>query len=117
MGCVADEEERIPTMPTKSTAAGRRLIASVKRALAWAEGENVPVRVTMVEVQRTPTVDVRSLRRTLGLGQPQFASRGFTLATLHWEQGRTKPEGAARVLLTVIARHPEAVEDALRRAS
>ncbi len=54
----------------------------------------------------------------LGLSQTQFAARfGFTAGTVrNWEQGRTKPEGAARVLLAVIAHHPEAVEDALRKA-
>jgi putative transcriptional regulator len=103
----------------RNTAAGRRLIGSVKQAIAWADGQDVPVRVTMVEVHRTPTIDVRSLRQALGLSQAQFAARfGFTAATVrNWEQGRTKPEGAARVLLAVIAHHPEAVEDALRKAS
>jgi hypothetical protein len=78
-----------------------------------------PVRVTMVEVRRAPVVDVRSLRQSLGLRQTQFAARfGFTAGTArNWEQGRTKPEGAARVLLAVIAHHPEAVEGALRKAS
>jgi len=105
---------------TKHTTAGRRLIASAKQALAWTKGENVPdVRVTVVEVNRAPIVDVRSLRRKLGLSQSQFAARfGFTAATVrNWEQGRTQPDGPARTLLAVIAHHPEAVEDALRRAS
>lgn len=103
----------------KHTPAGRRLIRSVKQAIAWAEGENVPARVTMVEVQRVPAIDVRSLRQSLGLSQAQFASRfGFTPATVrNWEQGRTQPEGPARVLLAVIAHHPDAVDDALRKAS
>ena len=35
----------------------------------------------------------------------------------NWEQGRTYPDGAARVLLAVIAKHRAAVEDALTRAS
>jgi len=103
----------------RHTDAGRRLIASAKQALAWAKGENVPgVRVTMVEVHRTPDIDVRSLRRKLGLSQSQFAARfGFTPATVrNWEQGRTQPEGPARVLLAVIAHHPDAVVDALRKA-
>ncbi len=30
-----------------------------------------------------------------------------------WEQGRSEPDGPARVLLTVIARNPRAVLDAL----
>jgi putative transcriptional regulator len=103
----------------KHTAAGRRLIGSVKEAIAWASGDDVPVRVTMVEVRRAPRIDVQTIRRNLGLSQSQFAARfGFTPATLrNWEQGRTRPEGPARVLLAVIAHHPDAVEDALRRAS
>ena len=101
----------------KHTAAGRRLIRSVKQA--WASGEDVPVRVTMVSVERVPVVDVRSVRQKLGLSQSRFAARfGFTAATVrNWEQGRTQPDGPARVLLAVIAHHPDAVDDALRRAS
>jgi putative transcriptional regulator len=103
----------------KHTAAGRRLIRSVKQAIAWASGEDVPVRVTMVSVERVPVVDVRSVRQKLGLSQARFAARfGFTAATVrNWEQGRTQPDGPARVLLAVIAHHPDAVDDALRKAS
>jgi putative transcriptional regulator len=103
----------------KHTAAGRRLVRSVKQAIAWANGEDGPVRVTMVSVERAPIVDVRSIRQKLGLSQSQFAAHfGFTPATVkNWEQGRTQPDGPARILLAVIAHHPEAVEDALRKAS
>jgi putative transcriptional regulator len=103
----------------KHTAAGQRLIRSVKQAIAWAGGEDVPVRVTMVSVERLPVVDVRSVRQKLGLSQARFAARfGFNAATVrNWEQGRTQPDGPARVLLAVIAHHPDAVEDALRKAS
>ncbi len=94
---------------------GTRIIASLKEAVAWAEGKDVPVRVTTVEI---PTVNVRALRRQLGLSQSEFAAKfGFPPATLkNWEQGRTRPDGPARVLLAVLARHPKAVEDALRKA-
>ncbi len=105
---------------TKRTAAGQRLIASARQALAWAKGEHVPgVRVTVVQVNRVPEADVRSLRQRLGLSQSQFAARfGFSAATVrNWEQGRTQPDGPARVLLAVIAHHPDAVDDALRKAS
>jgi putative transcriptional regulator len=104
----------------KHTAAGRRLIRSVKQAIAWASGEDVPgVRVTYVKVNRPTPIDVRAVRQKLGLSQTRFAARfGFTAATVrNWEQGRTQPDGPARVLLAVIAHHPEAVEDALRKAS
>jgi putative transcriptional regulator len=106
-------------LDTKHTAAGQRLVRSVREAIAWASGEDVPVRVTMVSIERRPVVDVRTLRQELGLSQSQFAARfGFTAATVkNWEQGRTKPDGPARILLTVIAHHPDAVEDALRTAS
>jgi putative transcriptional regulator len=94
---------------------GQEVITSLKEAIAWAGGDDVPVRVTTVEV---PTTDVRAVRRRLRLSQAQFAAKfGFQSATLkNWEQGRTRPDGPARVLLAVIARHPEAVEDALRKA-
>jgi putative transcriptional regulator len=74
------------------------------------------VRITTVPV---PTIDVRSVRTKLGLSQWEFAKKfGFRPATLrNWEQGRTRPDGAARVLLTVIAGNPKAVEEALRKAS
>jgi putative transcriptional regulator len=96
--------------------AGSRIIASINEAIQWAEGKPVEVRVTTVEV---PVVDVRSMRKRLGLSQAAFAAKfGFQTGTLrNWEQGRTRPDGPARVLLAVIERHPEAVEDALQRTS
>lgn len=96
--------------------AGSRIVESLREAVDWAEGKDVAVRVSTVDV---PMVDVREVRRRLGLSQSAFAAKfGFQPATLrNWEQGRTRPDGPARVLLAVIAQHPEAVEDALRRAS
>ena len=60
---------------------------------------------------------MRAVRRKLRLSQSQFAAKfGFEPATLkNWEQSRTRPDGPVRVLLAVIARHPEAVEDTLRK--
>ena len=104
----------------KSTAAGRALLASLNQAFAYARGEHVAgIRVTYVQVNRPTPIDVRAVRQKTGLSQSKFAARfGFTPATIrNWEQGRTQPDGPARVLLTVIAHHPEAVEDALRKAS
>jgi putative transcriptional regulator len=62
---------------------------------------------------------VTGSRRELGLSQSEFAARfGFAPSTVkNWEQGRTQPDGPARILLAVIAHHPDAVEDALRKAS
>lgn len=67
------------------------------------------------ERRRAPEVDVREVREGYGLTQEEFALRfGLDLATLrNWEQGRTRPDGPARVLLRVIERRPRAVEEAL----
>ena len=46
---------------------------------------------------------------------PCRVSRSRYRGTLrNWEQGRRRPEGTARVLLQVVAKHPEAVLDAVR---
>lgn len=101
----------VRTTPSKHSA-GKRIVESLKEAVAWTEGRTAGTRVTTVHV---PTVDVRAVRRKLGLSQAQFASRfGFAPASIkNWEQGRTRPDGPARILLAVIARHPDAVEDTL----
>jgi len=98
------------------TTAGEDIAASMREAIAWSRGEEIAVRVTQVHV---PLIDVRAVRRKLKLSQSQFAARfGFAAASVrNWEQGRTRPDGPARVLLAVIAKHPDAVEDALRTAS
>ena len=104
------------TKRNRGSSVGDDIIAGLKEAVAWTQGKEVKVRVTTVHV---PTIDVRSVRTKLGLSQWEFANKfGFRTATLrNWEQGRTRPDGAARVLLTVIAGNPRAVEDALRKAS
>jgi putative transcriptional regulator len=103
---------RAPKRPT----AGERIIEGLEEAIAWTRGKNDKVRVTLVHV---PEIDVREVRTKMGLSQAQFAIKfGFPPATLrNWEQGRSRPDAPTRVLLAVIAKHPEAVEDVLRRAS
>lgn len=100
--------------PKRNPSSGSRILASLREAVAWVEGNEVPVRVTTVEV---PTIDIRATRKRLGLSQTAFAAKfGFHPATLrNWEQGRTRPDGPARTLLAVIATHPDAVVDALRK--
>ena len=58
---------------------------------------------------------MEAIRNSLKLSQDKFAERfGFSVATVRdWEQGRRRPEGPARALLTVIEHEPEAVERAL----
>jgi putative transcriptional regulator len=108
--------KKTPAPATPQARGANRIISSLREAVDWAEGKKTGARVTQVEV---PDINVRLLRRRLGLSQSAFAAKyGFAPATLrNWEQGRTRPDGPARVLLAVIDRHPEAVEDALRKAS
>jgi len=102
--------------PRKRQTVGESIIEGLRQAILWTHGENENVRVTLVHV---PEVDVREVRTKMGLSQAQFAAKfGFPPATLrNWEQGRSRPDAPTRVLLAVIAKHPEAVEDVLRRAS
>lgn len=57
---------------------------------------------------------IAATRQRLGLSQTRFAGMlGISVRTLHhWEQGTRKPNGAARVLLRVVAVHPEALLEA-----
>ncbi len=95
--------------------AGSRILRSVNAARAYARGE-----VTEGFVAHVPEgVDVKAIRRTLGLSQGAFAQRfGLSPAAIRdWEQQRRQPDPAARVLLLVIAHNPDAVVDALQRAA
>ena len=61
-------------------------------------------------------VDVRALRRRLGMSQERFA-RSFHLSVgtvRDWEQGRCMPDGPARVLLRLIERDSDRVLQTLR---
>ncbi len=100
----------------KKPGVGKRIIEGLEQAVAWSRGKSDRARVTLVQV---PEVDVRQLRQKMGLSQAQFATKfGLPPATLrNWEQGRARPDAPTRVLLAVIAKHPETVEEVLRKAS
>lgn len=101
------------TAGKKNPSVSERIIEGLEEAIAWSKGEDIPVQVTKVQI---PDVDVFSVRRRMGLSQTQFALKfGFPPATLrNWEQGRVRPDTPTRVLLAVIAKHPESVEDVLK---
>lgn len=84
------------------------LIESVSQGAAIIKGTMRPSRAFDF-----PESEVRKIREHYGLSQDKFASlMGISVATLrNWEQGRRKPEGPARVLLMVAARHPDALLD------
>lgn len=92
------------------------LLESVRQAGAIRRGESQAGRVFEAE---TDTVDAKSVRESLGLSQSGFAALlGISAGTLrNWEQGRRSPEGAAKVLLRVAARHPEVILEVVRPAA
>jgi putative transcriptional regulator len=87
------------------------------RAAAMADPDARPMTPEeMAKARRVPRV--KTLRRTLGLTQEEFAARyDIPLGTLRdWEQGRTEPDQPARAYLKVIACNPDWVSRALASA-
>jgi putative transcriptional regulator len=60
--------------------------------------------------------DIKTARKRVGLSRDAFARTfGLSAATLRkWENGEREPTGAARILLTIISREPEAALRAIR---
>ena len=59
----------------------------------------------------TNVPNVATIRETTGLSQAHFAKLlGVSVRTLQdWEQGRRAPSGAARTLLMIAAKNPQAL--------
>lgn len=59
----------------------------------------------------TTVPNVSTIRETTGLSQAHFAKLlGVSVRTLQdWEQGRRAPSGAARTLLLIAAKNPQAL--------
>ena len=94
----------------KDTKNFERIMRGLGEVADIVEGRAKPARVFAPE-----HVDVKAIRRKTGLSQEGFAGRyGFSVASLRdWEQGRSRPVAAAKLLLVVIDKEREAVERAL----
>jgi putative transcriptional regulator len=89
------------------------LVESMREAAAVAQGEARPA--VEHHFPLPLDVDVRAVRVATGLSRTEFARR-FALdprALQDWEQGRRRPDRAARAYLTVISRNSQAVVEAL----
>ena len=84
---------------------GDSIIQGLNEAFAFAQGETADASIHNVEV---PTIDVAKIRARTGLSRGVFVRRiGVAKSTLlNWEQGRRRPIGPAKVLLTMIDRKP-----------
>jgi putative transcriptional regulator len=87
------------------------LVESVRQGGAILRGKAKPSRAFEIAAP-----DVKRIRAQYQLSQSEFAAlMGISVATLrNWEQGRRAPEGPARVLLQVAAKHPDAVWDVVQ---
>ncbi len=90
------------------------LVASMREGGAILRGTKAPSRAFAIN-----GANIKQLRAEYDLSQNEFAAlMGISVKTLrNWEQGRRMPEGAAKVLLQVAAKHPEAVWDVVRPTS
>lgn len=89
----------------------KELVASVREGGKILRGKAKASRTFIV-----PVPNVRKIRANYKLSQNEFAAlMGISVKTLrNWEQGRRVPEGAARVLLQVAAKHPEVIWDVVK---
>lgn len=88
------------------------------RVIYYLASARLPVLALLIygkNEQDDAVIDVKEIRGRLGLSQVAFARRfKFSVATLReWEQGRRRPEQAARILLQVIAQRPDVVDEVL----
>lgn len=68
-----------------------------------------------LRVTEVPEPDVKAIREAANVSQAEFARLiGINVRTLqNWEQQRSRPTGAARALLKIVAANPRAALKAL----
>ncbi|MEH6718945.1 MAG: transcriptional regulator [Aurantimonas endophytica] len=83
-----------------------KIADGLSEALQIARGDLHPVKLHV-----PAELDVRGMRRHLGMSQDAFASAfGFTINQIReWEQGRARPLGGVRAYLLLIERSPESI--------
>lgn len=90
----------------------KNILQGAHEALAIARGESDP---STFKVHVPEEVDVKAIRKALGMSQSVFAET-FGLSTRivqEWERGVARPDLAVRAYLRVIERRPDAVKEAL----
>lgn len=81
------------------------MMAGLNDAIAYAEGDKTRGRIAA-------PLDVRAIREATKKTQAEFAAAfHIPIGTVRdWEQRRRQPDAPARVLLSLIAKEPSAVE-------
>lgn len=91
------------------------IMAGLAEAKAYLEGTADETQFRVHQVRVPDEVDVKAIRKMLKLSQEGFAERfGFSKGAVRdWEQKRKTPERTSRILLAVIAKRPDVVEEIL----
>lgn len=93
---------------------GQEILDGLEEIRAWQQGKN---KLKVTQAALPGACDVAKIRHQLHLCQEDFADfMGVSVRTLqNWEQHRREPQGAARSLLRVAQKSPEAILNALPR--
>jgi putative transcriptional regulator len=91
---------------------GKRVIESMKEALAISRGE---LSTAAYNIHIPERVDVKAIREKMGLSQTSFANQfGLSVYALrNWEQGKRQPDPTARAYLKIIEKAPDFVTQIL----
>lgn len=90
----------------------RRILEGAEETLAYGRGE---ADQGAYRVHVPPRVDATRIRKKTGLSQAAFAARyGLSLGAVRdWEQNRSEPDTASRIVLAVIDKRPELLIEVL----
>ncbi len=90
---------------------GDELISGMNEALDYTKGKKRK-EAKLHRVIISEKINVKNVREKMRVTQEEFAAKlGISLRTIqHWEQGDRKPQGPARVLLTLLKEHPRSIE-------
>jgi putative transcriptional regulator len=108
------DPNNLPTLSPEQRARLDAMTDEEVEAAALADPDAQPLtEEQLARLERVP--NVKAIRERLRLSQRQFAETfGLSLSVVRdWEQRRFIPDQAARTLLKVIDRNPEAVRQAL----
>jgi putative transcriptional regulator len=91
------------------------ILEGLKEAIEWKRGT---LALETVNLDPMPASKIKEIRKRYAKSTKAFEKRfGIPASTMNnWEQGRRKPDPAARLLLKVIDQSPEAVEKAVQAA-
>jgi putative transcriptional regulator len=94
---------------------GKGILEGLGEVLAWKRGE---IALETVNVDPMPPERIKAIRKKAAKTAAAFQRRyGISAATVHgWEQGRRKPDPAARLLLKAIEEDPDFIERVARQA-